>query len=708
MFEFPNRSAIARWVALSALISVPLMATLSGCSDDTQSQRACPQGEEWNPISGECHVRARTGTNNANNQTNNGTDMGPGGTDGAQINNVNNANNDNPNNDIDDPINPDWEGPWDPQDPEDIEFFSCEPGDYAEIEEPTFMVDFQQNFMFGVPYDARASRVGRTDEQSLSAFAFEDSDPAYAGFVVALTPPSPTADVSALADHVLSRTQAGGFGSSAIRSIGHQVTTHDRLPSIVLRQVSLGTNGELDVERDAILASLAELDASILDHSLPGGIAGDGAENILTFQVLRRSSGQYIVAGVVARSSELNDVRHPVLNRVADVTGGTALAWSDATLTQDCISYIERDIPEVDIIIAQDASGSMDAVQAQLAGFVSEFTQILEDDGVDWRIGVTGADCEGIQSDSSVSPEFRALWPPEGFGSTTIGGFSIPGACEAFSGIGGIGGGGDNNGKLMGGNFTRDPAVVSDRIDQVSRAGFEYTLTMGLAALDRSVPRAETPDKIRPNAAVILVVVTDEIEQLFTYTLPFLDGSPATLNAAQQAEMTQELQPWIDFANQPEIGATVYGLYVPPGATCPNPSDDAQIAHGIDHFVQMTGGEGGNVCDADVTGTFRDVASVAGGLATGIRVNGVPFTPTLRVQVEREDGTIDEVERRRDDGFDYDYDRLRIMFFEGPSSPQTEERITVPYLRWEPSAPPCEMSSDCPQEFKQCVFGQCR
>ena len=688
------------YVSLRTVAAICLVALIGcgNCSDAKQvTPDECPTGTRYNPISGECERGANptpdvgnpaTGDAAANNPPQG--DMGGGGGD--------------------DMGPPAWGGPWlPPDDPSDIEFFSCEPEDYVELDRPTFVVDYTQNFMFGVPYGADIVEVGRADGGELASFVFEDEATGYTGFIIAAQPPGGLATVTDLADHVLDTLRAGaGYGSATVRDYGYQTTTHDRLQAIVEQEISLGPGVDLHTARDAILASLAGVQPQDLDHTLSTSIEGDGSNTVLGLQILRRGPNQYIVAGALARATQFDDLRHPVAHRVADITGGTAIAWSDARLAQECISYTVRETPEVDIIISLDTSGSMDAIRDQLAGFATQFTQLLDSENVDWRIGVTGVHCESIQSDMGISGEFRTLWPPEGFGGQTIMGFRIPGVCEPLS-IPFPGGGANvKNGELVGGDFTRSAATLADRMQDIGTPGGEYTFTMGLAALDRALPRAESPSKIRPNAAVIMVIVTDEIEELYGFMVPWLANSPATLSAAQRAELEDEMQPWLDFATKPELGATVFGLYWPPGDTCPGGTEFAQIGHDSDHAVNFTGGQGGNVCNADVTGTFRDVALAAGGLASGLRLNGFPFAPSVQVEVERSAGTIDAIERRREDGFDYDPSQNRVIFHEGPNSPLTNQRITVPYLRWDQSQPPCVTVADCPEGYKSCYVNQCR
>ena len=64
--------------------------------------------------------------------------------------------------------------------------------------------------------------------------------------------------------------------------------------------------------------------------------------------------------------------------------------------------------------------------------------------------------------------------------------------------------------------------------------------------------------------------------------------------------------------------------------------------------------------------------------------------------------------RSRANGFDYDTIVNRIAF-RGASPPETNDRVVIPYRRWEHSVFTCTSSADCPAEQKlKCVDGECR
>ena len=64
--------------------------------------------------------------------------------------------------------------------------------------------------------------------------------------------------------------------------------------------------------------------------------------------------------------------------------------------------------------------------------------------------------------------------------------------------------------------------------------------------------------------------------------------------------------------------------------------------------------------------------------------------------------------RSRVQGFDYDSIVNRVAFT-GTNTPQTGDRVVIPYRRWENSVFMCTTNADCPSEQKlKCVDGECR
>ncbi len=574
-------------------------------------------------------------------------------------------------------------------DSDEAQYRDCRPEDTQNLVPPAFIEDTSADLRLATQPSVD-SEAATFSTGNAVAHVFGDSQHNYTGFVASLEPANSQTNPSLLADEVISKVQ-GVYSGAARRSSGRQITAHDGYKGVVGSVADLPAGTDLDSARDEVLAELAGVSVADMSHSLSDSYPGDANDTTLfVYEVLSRSQSQYIVVGAFVTLTDYKDDTAETGFRVDDLTGGPSLAGMSDTLVEDCVSYEVTTEPEVDVIISLDASGSMGDEQDALSGFATEFTNLLNGANVDWRVGVTGVDCAGIKDDTDLSQEYRDLWPASSF----------TGVCPSMI----IQSGG--NGKLVGGDFTTDPATISSRLDQVDTGASEFTMTMGVAAIDRALPRTDgDPAKIREDAAVVLVTVTDESDQYFKEKLDFIGGTDLTLTPSQQTTLEAETQPWVDYLLQESVGATVFGLYWPPGEQC---GTGRNVAHDIAEVVNETGGNGGSVCQTDITNTLAGIADATAGIASGLRIRGTAAPQTLQVKhAVVSTGNIEEMDRSREDGFDYDAIVNRIAF-RGPNPPQTNDRVVIPYLRWDNSVTGCTVDADCPQEQKQiCVDGEC-
>ncbi len=701
-----------------ALFTSAAILLFAACSDDVQNEQ-CPVGEQLNPIQNVCvPIVCPSGQqfNPITNQcsgTSGNLDAGDLlDTDDNPTDDAGNTPNDTGNNpphdtgnffdtgdqDVPDAAPPeeDASGPFQPQDPNTAQYHSCTSADTRSLTAPNFITNISGNYLLATEHSLTSARVMPT-VGNLAADVFEDPQNKFTGFVATLAPTSAQTTPALISQHLLTTVKnVTGLNAASQLNPGRQMLTHDQMSAVVSATIQLPAGTAPHVARDEILARLVGLSPQQLPHGLTTNFAADpSAPTVLTYQIVRRNHEHYVIVATFATQSDLNNNALKTRLHVGDLTSGTALAFAEETMTDQCISYTIRDTNEVDIIISLDASGSMDAVQSALAGFSQEFTQLLDAAGVDWRIGITGVDCSNIKTDNGLSEEYRSLWP-EGGGGGVFGGLDVP-CKEPFSGSG-------NNGKLIGGNFTRDAQEIARRMGRVSTSASEYTLTMGVAAIDRSLPRADNADnKIRTNAAVILVVVTDENEQLFKTELSFIGGSNQNLSAAQRTQLENYTAPWIEYLHRTDVDAPVFGLYWVPGQSCSGATD---VAHGIHHIVQQTGGQGGSVCQPDVTTTFRDVADATRDLSAGLRLIGPTVATSVQVLKEGPANANSRLNRSATDGFDFDATNNSVVFH-GPSAPQVDERIVVPYLRWNRTIIPCTSTDQC-SDNQKCTAGICR
>ncbi|MGM0558554.1 MAG: hypothetical protein ACQEVA_19370 [Myxococcota bacterium] len=603
-----------------------------------------------------------------------------------------------------DPCSQDTDGDGE-LDQEEAIYQRCSPSEYANLPQPGFVTNSTADYKLATETGVTAEPVTATNG-SIEAHVLGDPSHNYTGFVASFTPPQQVQDPTLLSDEVTVAIQ-GQYPGATRQASGRRITSHDSFKAVTEGVIALPDGTDLGVARDKILSALSGIAEGDLSHNLSDTFAGaSGTPSYFLFEVLSRSQNQYVIVGALATKTAYDDDTVETGFRIDDLVGGGALATTSGDLEGACVSYEVTTQPQVDIIISFDTSGSMNDELADLVGsdgynpgeytFALELADMLTAANLDWRVGVTGSDCSGIKDDSELSQDYRDLWPSGG------GGFFPSSVCPG--GFAGLSGGA--NGKLYGNGFVTNGREIEENLEAVDSNATEYTFTMGAAAIDRGLPRATgDANKIRPDAAVVLIVVTDEYEALFDDTIYEQIDPSDGLTAQERATLETETQPWVDWLLQPDIEATVFGIDNPPSGECA----PAEVQYGIQSIVNRTGGTGGSVCQADISNTLSAIANATAGIASGLRLSGVPAPQTVEVKnVQMQTSSVVQMTRSRADGFDYDSIVNRVTF-NGPSAPQTGDRVIIPYLRWQNSVRACQSDADCPAEQKlECINGECR
>lgn len=589
-----------------------------------------------------------------------------------------------------DPCAEDTDGDGTP-DQDEAQYRDCRPEDTNNLSMPQFLTNMTADYQLALPTSLTTSGVTAT---GVEAHAFEDSANAFTGFIASFTPPNGETRPNRVSDHVAAAAQAA-YGGAVRRSSGRQVTTHDGHKAIVGAIVDLPAGTALHTARDAILAELAGLTPADIDSGLATSLPGDGQPTLFVYEVVARDATQYLITGAFVTLTDYSDDTGQSGIRVDDITGGTVVADATEPYTDDCVAYSITAKPKVDIIISIDGSGSMSEEQTALQNFAVDFTNLLEMSNLDWRAGVTRPDCG---DNSGLSAETAALFSGAGCIAPPI-----PVPIPGFPGT-------SATGELVGSDFTDDATELESRLDPgVFSGGGEYTASALTAAADLALPRSDMDaSKFREDAAVILIAISDEEDALFQDTLSFGNTDVNTLTSAQQTELENATAPWVQQLLRPELGATMFGVAWPTGEACPNGNSYA-VGHAITQIVNETGGSMGSICQADYTNTLRVIAEATAGIASGLRLRGVPLAPTVEVKHgSAQTGNITDMSRSRTDGFDYDSIVNRVSF-SGPNPPQTNDRVIIPYRRWENSVFTCSSNDECPAEQKlKCVDGECR
>ena len=592
-----------------------------------------------------------------------------------------------------DPCSADTDGDGVP-DGDEAQYRNCRPEDLLGLVTPQLLENMTADYKLGL--DPAVTTSPLVAPAGIEAHAFEDIGNGFTGFIASFAPPAGETLPNRVSDHVVSSIQNVYTGATR-RASGRQVTTHDSYKAIVGAIVDLPAGTAPTAARDAVLAELAGVTPASINTGLTGALSGDAQETLFVYQVIARSAAQYVIVGAAVTLTDYTDDTTQAGIRIDDTVGGAAVAGAMEPLTEDCVAYTVTARPKVDIIISIDGSGSMSQEQTALRNFAVDFTSLLTASNLDWRAAVTLPNCGG---DTNLSPEAKALFAAGGSGCGLP---PIPFPIPGFPGT-------TDTGELVGGDFTADPMELERRLDPgVFSGGGEYTASALTAAADLALPRSDTDSaKFRTDAAVILIAISDEDDAFFQDALSFGNTNMSTLTAAQQTELENETAPWIEFLLQPDLGATMFGITWPTGEACPNDNSYA-VGHSITQISNETGGLTGSICQSDFTNTLRVIADATAGISSGLRLRGVPLPPTVEVtHGSAQTGNIVDMSRSRVDGFDFDSIVNRVSFT-GPTPPQTNDRVIIPYRRWENSVFMCTTTADCPSEQKlKCVDGECR
>jgi hypothetical protein len=599
-----------------------------------------------------------------------------------------------------DPCKADTDGDGEP-DGEEVNFLGCRADFLAAIPSPQLIQDQASDFQLAL--DAQAQFAGVT---GTSAYAFNHEQADYAGFVTPLAVGVST--VEQMRDLVLTRVRQQYPGASFVNT-GRRTQTHEGFDAMVSIKIDLGSSGQANQARDFALSGL--LTQPSVSHGLGGSFPASVGNVALLVGVVQQSNNTFLVTGAAVSDAVYQNPGLSTGFLVNDVTSAGSTASFSEALEDACVAYRVDDRPAADFIWILDGSGSMSDENESVKNYADNFVQILAASNLDWRLGTVSSNCAAIASDNAVPADVRAL-----FGS---------GDCPAPPNIPipGFSPYRYKNGMLCnegGALFTRDPQKFKACIDEMGSPGgaailSEHTVTMAPAAVGRALPRSDSdPSKLRPNAATIIISVTDEFDDLIQSKMGWRDAGGANEPPSDPTGMIDEMkldntvQPFVDYLQQPDSAATVFGIFWVPGQQC---SGASEAAAGIERIVNKTGGTAGNICAGNLQTTLASIAQASSGLASGLRVEGIPVATTMGVRIgDVSTQMIEEPARSRQDGWDYDAVTNAVSFF-GAQPPQTSDRVVITYKRWENSLQICTSNAECFSggfQKKQCVNGTCR
>lgn len=405
---------------------------------------------------------------------------------------------------------------------------------------------------------------------------------------------------------------------------------------------------------------------------LPAGSATNGPYKLQLEVVVRHPERAVVVGALIPESAYAGDN----LWRMDDLVNGSALAqFGDATRPA-CESYASSPWPKVDFLWVIDNSGSMQDDQLALRDAAEEMANQLQNATIDWRIATVTTDYDqygpgGLRiTDFTTDVDtFQQNAQPGTNGSGTERGF-MPVKCA-----------------LQGGTTSE------------CRNGSNVAYFLPVAPND--------PSKIRPDATLVVVFVSDEAEQS--------SGS---------------IEDWVDFFSdwdpyRPGQRAFVAGITrCETGTDCNNAQRRARYT---DLIAAMEGIHGelpkGNEL-FKLPDIIRAILTSVIGATSPYELAHPPISTSIKVAIDpsrlvaeapgHPPCPADDVPRSRESGFDYDGASRRLTFYGNcrPESGAHADALAVSYRYWVdrtddpyPTVPcggPCEAPLVCNPDTNQC------
>ncbi len=477
-------------------------------------------------------------------------------------------------------------------------------------------------------------------DASSATFDLQEESSNTAGFVLTRKPLASTVEEenSMIIDEL---TTALGNANVTMRASGSSKILLDEYPTVVramldISGMPLTTVSELRNNVMSVLTGKLENEYT----NLPAPFGPTTSNFILAFSVQLRTppSGlgepYVVVMGAVATTLDYNDSTKSTGFNVDDASNGSGLAAPGDGHEAECETYLVATQPVADIIWIIDESGSMSEEQQSVATNAVNFFNRAIAYGLDFRMGVTdvhigndGMFCtdDGQSNDFFLTPtslsQFQAC-ALEPWGSLTYEG------------------------------------------------GSEHGITQGYNAIVNHLPRMNAPDRIRPEAQLVIIYVSDEAAQEVQTSC---GSSPPWDPACIQAEVQPTINLLLGLSN-PEGQGTAHAIVGPPPSGCSTAPDPGG---GYLEIATATGGQIASVCQADLGATLQIIIEDIVANSSPVVLHHYPISVSVAAA---KDGVA--LERSRLDGFDYRSSANTIVFVNQEFDPLNPSEVIVSYERW--------------------------
>ena len=506
--------------------------------------------------------------------------------------------------------------------------------------------------------------------EAAATFDLKGANEAVAGFIISL--PAKNPDVATTASLLATRITSilPGLASSSQIVSGTVTTTHDHFPTVVSTRLALTfTAGQSPpVVRNAILDGIFSPPAGRLSQLPPPDFGPKATEHILALQtVLREKEGRVLVMGAIATRAMIDDVANDTRFHVADLSNGTGLATPTDKDTVECDAFVLDRNPIADIIWVVDESGSMDDNRKDIVNNAKDFFARAVTEGLDFRMGVAGvkAPSSGVTLGRFCS---KISSDTEDDGGTDR--FLLPSEQSIFE------------------SCVQNPPYLE--------TGSEYGLANAWKAVTNHLPRkANDPTKIRPDATLVVIIVSDEVSEeirmfgswnghngfLVSGLFPW-DPSDMQINqctSPKQAQIDAFVKDWVDLyqgknaTHGAEAKAIVHLIAGSCNHACGSYGPD--YPWGYQEIARATGGQQADICQNNLGATLQAIISSITGASSPTVLQYVPMSASIAVAL----GST-KLARSRTKGFDYDSASNAVVLIGIPFN--KGDQVVASYRRW--------------------------
>ncbi len=503
-------------------------------------------------------------------------------------------------------------------------------------------------------------------KEVVASFDLQGPSQGVAGFIVSI-PAAAGSDVGQLASALVTKISQQLPGKSGVSQLvsGAAGTSHDKFPTVTGTQLAITLSSAKNppaVRNDLLPILLSRPPAEVT--SLPAATFGPSTTTLLlAFQTLLRPDGRLLIMGAVAADSMVKDPTKTTGFHVDDLSNGTGLATAGDSDTLECDAFILDRQPIADVIWIVDESGSMDDNRQDIVNNASDFFARAVKSGLDFRMGVAGM--KDVTTGGVVAGKFCSKVSTNTSDDGGTDRFLLPSEQTIFQGC------------------VKNPPYYE--------GGSEFGLVNTFEAVARHLPRkAGDAAKIRPEATLVVIIVTDEAPQEFksgtSYNgksgfLGYNEYDISQCSSSKMSQINAYVKEWIDLfqgknaTHGLEGKAIVHMIGGVCNSNCGGSLMPIEYPWGYEQIVKATGGQIGDICQKNLGTTLQLIIDSVTGAASPAVLDLVPISASLAVGLNQT-----PLERSRVKGFDYNAASNSLLFIGVPFT--KGDQVVASYRRW--------------------------